>query len=453
MIISRDRENVNKASILLVDDEPNALKVLSAIFSGDGYKVFSSTDGAKAMDIMDGQGIDAVITDLRMPGRDGMELFDFVLERHPGTPVIFLTAHGTVESAVEALTRGAFYYFVKPPDFLKLKKMLERAIGHRRSRRELEGLKTGPGCQRRINLTGGTDGMLRVAEIIESVRDSTSSVLISGETGTGKELAARALHYGGARRDLPFVAVNCAAIPGELIESELFGYEKGAFTGAYSRRIGRFEEAGAGTLFLDEIGELAHPLQSKLLRVLEERDMQRIGGSRRIKTNFRLVCSTNRDLQAEVQRGNFRQDLFYRVNVVHIKMPPLRDRIEDLPLLAAEFLNEYCLREDKKLLIPADMMETLQRYSWPGNVRQLRNVIERAVVLAPGGAITAGQLPSEILYFKRRRGLADTLKTLKELETMAVKKALTQCRGNKSKAAKALGISRKSFYKKLGGAF
>ncbi len=447
-----DTGTANKANILIADDEPNTLKVLSAILSAEGYNVFASPDGSEAMETMDRQSIDAVITDLRMPCTDGMGLFDFVMRRHPGVPVIFLTAYGTVESAVQALIKGAFYYFVKPPDFLKLKKMLERAIEQRRLKHEIERLKISLGCRRRVNLTGKTDGMLRVSGIIESVSDSASSVLITGETGTGKELAARAIHYGGVRRDLPFVAANCAAIPAELIESELFGYEKGAFTGACSRRIGRFEEAGAGTLFLDEIGELGHSLQSKLLRVLEEREMQRLGGNRRIKMNFRLICSTNRELHAEVKKGNFREDLFYRINIVHINMPPLRERMEDLPLLAAEFLNEYCTREGKKLSIPPDMMGILQGYSWPGNVRQLRNVIERAVVLAAGGAITAGEMPAEILSFKRRRGLAGSLKTLRELEIQAVKRALSQCRGNKSQAARALGISRKSFYKKLGGA-
>lgn len=444
--------DLDKANILIADDEPNTLKVLSAIFCGEGYNVYSSADGKKAMDIMDNQNIDAVITDLKMPGRDGMELFDFIMEKHPDTPVIFLTAYGTVESAARALANGAFYYFVKPPDFLKLRKILERAVEHRRLKTELEYLRVRLGCRRRSSLTGRTEGMLKIAEIIGSVKDSASSVLISGETGTGKELMAKALHYGGIRKLKPFVAVNCAAIPGDLIEPELFGYERGVFAGACARRAGKLEEAGAGTLFLDEIGELELPLQAKLLRVLQEREMQRTGGARKIKMNFRLVCSTKRDLRAEVRKGNFREDLFYRINVVHIAIPPLRERAEDVPLLAAEFLNEYCLREGKKVVIPTDIMEMLQRYPWPGNVRQLRNVIERAVVLAPEGAITPRELPPEMLQFKKHQALGVSLKTLKELEIQAIRKALSHCGGNKSKAAKVLGISRKSFYKKLSGA-
>ncbi|MDA8389058.1 MAG: sigma-54 dependent transcriptional regulator [Nitrospiraceae bacterium] len=448
-----DQENRGKADILIVDDEPNARKVLTAILAGEGYNVYASPDVAGAMDLMGARNIDAAITDLRMPGGDGTAFLDFVRERHPGTPVIFLTAYGTVESAVQDLTKGAFYYFVKPPDFLKLKKMLEQAVEHRRLKSEVESLKARLDCRRRMSLIGGTDGMLKAAEMIESVKDTASSVLISGETGTGKEMAARALHYGSARKDMPFVAVNCAAIPAGLLESELFGYEKGAFTGACARRIGMFEKAGAGTLFLDEIGELGHPLQAKLLRVLDERQMQRIGGDRWIKMNFRLVCSTNRDLGEEVKKGNFREDLFYRINVVHVNMPPLRARAEDLPVLAAHFLNEYCRREGKRLLIPADVMGILKKYTWPGNVRQLKNVVERAVVLASGQAITAEELPPEISCFKRRHPLSAAPKTLRELEVQAVRKVLAQCSGNKSRAAKVLGISRKSFYKKLGGAF
>ena len=439
-----------KAGILVVDDEPNTRKVLGAIFAGEGYNVFSSPDAAGAIEIMETRDIDVVVTDLRMPGGDGMELFDFVMERRPDTPVIFLTAYGTVDSAVQALTRGAFYYYVKPPDFLKLKKMVEKAVEHRRMKCELESLRAGLARPQGAGLIGRTEGMLRVSEAIDSVKDTSSSVLISGETGTGKEMAARALHYGSVRGDTPFVAVNCAAIPGGLLEAELFGHEKGAFTGASTRRIGMFEKAGAGTLFLDEIGELPLALQAKLLRVLEEREMQRIGGNRKIRMNFRLVSSTNRDLRAEVRKGSFRADLFYRINVVHIKMPPLRERADDLPVLAAGFLNEYCRREGKRLAMPAEVMGMLQRYTWPGNVRELKNVVERAVVLASGMEVTPEDLPQNISCFRRRQQPYNAPKTLRELEMQAVKRVLAQCRGNKSRAAKALGISRKSFYRKLG---
>ncbi len=443
----RGRDGMHgRGGILIVDDEPNALKVLAAILEGEGYSVHESQDCDGAMEALSLLEIDTVITDLKMPGKDGTELFDHIQRWHSNVPVIFLTAYGTVDSAVQAITRGAFYYFIKPPDFLRLKEVVGRAV-----EKKLSG--NGQSwSEKRYAITGRSEGMLKVVRIIESVRDSSSSVLISGETGTGRELAARALHYGGHRKGMPFVDVYCAAIPLELLEAELFGYEKGAFAGAYSRRIGRFEEAGSGTVFLDDIGELGMPLQAKLLREIEKREIGRMGGNKKIKTGFRLIASTNRDLAAEVKKGNFREDLFYRINVVQIKMPSLKERMDDLPLLTMEFLHEFSRRENKKLYISNEAMDVLQRYSWPGNVGQLRNIIERAVTLVRQERITADELPAELLASARRRnGLTGRLKTLKEIEMQAIRKALSQFGGNKSRAARALGISRKSFYKKMIG--
>jgi DNA-binding NtrC family response regulator len=441
--------DTNSGKVLVVDDEPNATKVLSAILSDAGYDVDESSNGEKAIKIISKKDIDVVVTDLKMPGKDGMQLFDYIIENYPDIPVIFLTAYGTVESAVTAMTRGAFYYFIKPPDYLQLKSIITKAVQQRSLKRELEMLKQKlSGEENHIRIIGNAPQMLKIFDAIEAVKDSASSVLIYGETGTGKELIAKALHYSSGRRDKPFTAVNCAAIPRELMESELFGFEKGAFTGAVSRRIGKIEEASSGSLFFDEIGELELGLQAKLLRALQENEIERLGSNKKIKVYFRLISSTNRDLKKLVESHSFREDLFYRINVIQLNLPPLRERAADIPLLVAEFVKEFCIRERKALTVSDEVMKILQAYHWPGNIRQLRNVIERAVVLAKGRMITIKDLPEELLSQQEH---SETLskRTLKDLETQAIKDALRECKGNKSKAAKALGISRKAFYKRL----
>lgn len=441
--------DTNSGKVLVVDDEPNATKVLSAILSDAGYNVVESSNGEKAIKIMSKKDIDVVVTDLKMPGKDGMQLFDYIIENYPDIPVIFLTAYGTVESAVTAMTRGAFYYFIKPPDYLQLKSIIAKAVQQRSLKKELEILKQKlSGEENQIRIIGNTPQMLKIFDAIEAVKDSASSVLVYGETGTGKELIAKALHYSSAKRDKPFIAVNCAAIPRELLESELFGFEKGAFTGAITRRIGKIEEASGGTLFFDEIGELELGLQAKLLRVLQENEIERLGSNKKIKVYFRLISSTNRDLKKVVESNNFREDLFYRINVIQLNLPPLRERAPDIPLLVAEFVKEFCIRERKALTVSDEVMKVLQTYHWPGNIRQLKNIIERAVVLAKGRMITMKELPEEFLLQPEHH---ETLskRTLKDLEIQAIKDALRECRGNKSKAAKALGISRKAFYKRL----
>jgi len=451
---------IDKGSVLIVDDEPNAIKVLSAILSRDGYKITSAESTDKAINIIHGSKIDTVITDLKMPGRDGIELFEYVRRNFPDIPVIFLTAYGTVESAVTAMTCGAFYYFIKPPDYPKLKSIVSRAVEHRNLKREISELRSQLNDSTdNLRIIGKTAGIQRILETIESVKNSESSVLIQGETGTGKELIARALHYSSVRRDKPFVTVNCAAIPRELIESELFGYEKGAFTGASSRRIGRFEEAEGGTVFLDEIGELELSLQAKLLRVLQEREIERLGSNKKVRVNFRLISSTNLDLSEEVRKGRFREDLFYRINVIEIKVPPLRERKEDIPLMVSEFIKEFSLRENKIVTVSEEVMKIFLDYQWPGNIRQLKNIIERAVVISRGDRITSRDLPDELNKILRANTIetkctnppmTSTLMPLRDLEIEAVREALRQCNGNKSKAAKMLGISRKTLYKRLG---
>ena len=435
--------------VLIVDDEPNALKVLSAILTDEGYQVsqaFSASDALAKIT----ENLDAVITDMRMPGRDGMQLYEQIAESFPDIPVIFLTAFGTVDSAVQAMTKGAFYYIIKPPDYPSLKGILARAVDQRRLKRELESLKKRLSSEDKLTqIIGRSAGIRRVLQVIEAVRDSESSVLICGETGTGKELVARDLHFTGSRKNRPFVAVNCAAIPRELIEAELFGYEKGAFTGASAQRIGRVEQSSGGTLFLDEVGELEPSVQAKLLRVLQEKEIERIGSNCRVQVDFRLVSSTNRDLPREIMAGNFRRDLYYRLNVVEIVLPPLRERMDDIPFLVAEFVKEFCARERKTLIVSDATMQKFQNYSWPGNIRQVRNVVERAVVLAKGHTITDRDLPEEMLEVETDRQPPSAISTLKQIEAQAIRDTLERCQGNKSKAAKILGFSRKSLYKRL----
>lgn len=448
-----------KGDILVVDDEPNAVKVLSAILSEEGYFVHESADVASATRVIHRENVDLVITDLKMPGKDGMDFFGYIRENKYDIPVIFLTAYGTVDSAVSAMLGGALHYFIKPPDYVKLKDIIARAITQKRSKQEIEVMdRIPPKASEVSGLIGNTEEMRGISAIIETIKDSSSTVLISGETGTGKELISRALHFCGRRKDSPFVAVNCAAIPKELIEAELFGCERGAFTGAHARRIGKFEEASCGTIFLDELGELDLGLQAKILRVLQEREIERLGSNRKIKVDCRVISSTNRDLKKEVREGRFREDLYYRINVIEIKIPALRDRKEDIPLLAARFVQKFCAQEEKQVRISEQVMEVLREYDWPGNVRQLMNVIERAVVLARGDSITLADLPEEVKPIgsvpeenQRAAGPADR-KTMWEIELQAIREALQKCGGNKSKAARMLGISRKAFYKRLNDA-
>lgn len=435
--------------ILIVDDEPNALRVLGAIFEAEGYQVEQARDVESAIERLTESDFDSVITDMKMGSKTGLDLFEHILATSPDLPVIFLTAYGSVESAVGAVTRGAFYYFIKPPDYANLKSILAKAVEQRRLKRELSHLKEQLAQGGSPRVICKSPAMREVQQLVEALRDSDTTVLISGETGSGKELVARSLHEGSARRDQPFVVVNCAAIPRELIESELFGAEKGAYTGAVARRIGRVEQAAGGTLFLDEIGEIDLSIQAKLLRVLQDKEIERLGGRERIRVDFRLVTATNRDLGQEVAAGRFREDLFYRLNVVPIQVPPLRQRPEDLPLLIAAFLKEFCGREGKVLNFSNQTQSLLLSYGWPGNVRQLRNVIERMVVLARGKTLLPAALPTEIVAPPEKAAPLTRVAPLREMQEQATRQALEQCGGNKSEVARLLGISRKALYKKL----
>ncbi len=441
---------INNKTVLIVDDEPHAVRVLSAILKEEGYRILESTDVDSAVGVVRTESVDAIITDLKMPAKDGFELFRYVSDNNPDIPVVFLTAYGTVDSAVSAMRSGAFYYFIKPPDYAKLKNVLARALEQYGVKKEFENLKKRAYEENNVYpLIGKSPSMAEVLKTVASVKDSDSSVLIQGETGTGKEIVACNLNYGGKRYNKPFIAVNCAAIPKELMESELFGYEKGAFTGAASSKAGKFEMATEGTIFLDEIGELELSVQAKLLRVLQEREVERLGTNKKIKVNFRLLSSTNRDLRKEVDSGRFREDLYYRINVIQVNVPPLRDRKQDIPILAAEFLNNFSMRENKPFILSDEIMDVFLKYDWPGNVRQLKNVIERAVVLAEGGKITLKNLPDDFPIRSKETPAEQPIKSLKDLERQAINEALLLCNGNKSQAAKRLGISRKTFYKWL----
>lgn len=439
-----------KKTVLVVDDEPNAVRVLSVILKDEGYRVLESMNVDSAISTIQNEDVDAVITDLKMPEKDGFQLFEHVSERYPHMPVLFLTAYGTVESAVDAMSCGAYYYFIKPPDYPQLKSVLARAIEQHVAKKEFETLKKKTSRDNNIYaIIAKTPSMAGITKTIEAVKDTESNILILGETGSGKEVIASNLHYQSKRFDKPFVALNCAAIPRDLIESELFGYEKGAFTGATASRAGKFEAAEDGTVFLDEIGELELSIQAKLLRVLQEREVERLGANKRFKVNFRLIASTNRDLKKEVETGRFREDLYYRLNVIQIEVPPLRERREDIPFLAEEFLKGFSLREDKPFVLAEEVLETFRHYAWPGNVRQLKNIIERAAVLARGNRITLRELPEELQQQSPKVKKADAIKPLRVLEQQAIQDALQSCSGNISKAARKLGISRKTFYKRL----
>lgn len=441
---------IDNRKVLIVDDEPNAIRVLSVILKEEGYHVLESMNVDSAVGIIRNENVDAIITDLKMPAKDGFQLFKYVSEHHPHIPVMFLTAYGTVESAVNAMTCGAYYYFIKPPDYPRLKNVLAKAIEQHSEKKQFEDLKKRVGQENSLHrMIGTAPSMVKIAQAIKTVRDSESSILIQGETGTGKEVVARNIHYTGKRCNQPFVAVNCAAIPRELIESELFGYEKGAFTGAAANRVGKFEEAADGTIFLDEIGEVELSVQAKLLRVLQEREIIRLGTNKKCKVNFRLISSTNRDLKKEVEGGTFREDLYYRINVVRIDVPPLRERRQDIPLLASEFLNTFSLRENRLFSLSDEVMDIFMHYDWPGNVRQMKNVIERAVVLTRGERITTQELSDELLAHCQTGKTTSVVRPLKVLEQQAINEALLLCNGNKSKAARKLGISRKTFYKRL----
>ncbi|MBP2673272.1 MAG: response regulator with CheY-like receiver, AAA-type ATPase, and DNA-binding domain [Deltaproteobacteria bacterium] len=385
-----------KGTILVVDDERNQREILGAILKSEGYNPLLAGSGVEALQALERETVDLVLTDLIMPGMTGEELIDAVLARYPGMPILLTSAYGTIQTAVEAIKKGAYYYFEKPVDRARLLIIIDRAIENlrlRESHRMLsEKLSAGS-----VPILGEHAVIREIKRILPRVARSDSTILLTGESGTGKEVIARNIHSLSGRNAKPFLAVNCASLPDTLFESELFGHERGSFTGAVRREIGLFEAAEGGTIFLDEIAEVKLETQAKLLRALQEKEIRRVGGKENIPTNVRIVAATNRDLEEAVREGRFRPDLFYRLNIVKLNLPPLRDRISDIPVLAEHFLGKHGEKGVPPVReISKEAMRLLMRYPWPGNIRELSSVIERAAVLAEEGRIGPEELPQEL---------------------------------------------------------
>ncbi len=443
-----------RGRVLIVDDEPNARGALGELLGEEGYSVELAADGFKALPKLDDFAPDLLLTDLKMPGMDGIELMAKARERDPELAVVLMTAHGAVETAVAAMQQGAASYLTKPINVDELLLVLERALERRRLRVEAGMLRSRLAERHRIhNIIGSSPPMQAVFDTVLQVAPSRASVLITGESGTGKELIAAAIHEHSARSAGPFIKLNCSALAETLLESELFGHERGAFTGAVSRRDGRFQQADGGTLFLDEIGEISPSIQVKLLRFLQEHEFERVGGNQTIKVDVRVVAATNRDLKQRVQDGGFREDLYYRLNVVAVEMPPLRARPSDIPLLAIHFLQRYAKENEKSVVgISEQALDRLCHYDWPGNVRELENAVERAVVIARGENIEEHDLPPSIAR-SSSGGNADfpTVpgSTLADIERHVILKTLEHTGGSTSRAAEILGISPRKIQYKL----
>jgi len=440
-----------KPLILIVDDEKNTRDGLSRALR-DTYAVAAVENGQKALEWLETRQADVVLSDLRMPGMDGMTLLSRLLTRDPKPILIMLTAYGNMETAVEAMKRGAYDFLAKPVNLDRLELLLKRALSERDLGAENKRLKARLGTKVGFeNILGTSPAMEEVFETIRQAGPSRATVLIQGESGTGKELVARALHQCSPRAEGPFIPVHCAALSPTLLESELFGHEKGAFTGAVERRRGRFELADGGTLFLDEIGEIDPALQVKILRVLEEREFERVGGTETIHVDVRLVAATNQDLKTLVEEGRFREDLFYRLYVVNLNIPPLREREGDVALLAQHYLQVLAEENNKKPVgLTPDAMDALMAYSWPGNVRELRNVIERMVVLGHEKKLTVRDLPLSVRPDRGRTRSASRAGTrMRDTERQLLEEALRRHKGNRTKAALDLGISRRTLHRKL----
>jgi two-component system NtrC family response regulator/two-component system response regulator HydG len=450
-----------KGRLVVIDDEVNAAAALETLLKEDGYEVARAHDARSGLSLLEKTEPDVVLTDLRMPGMDGLELLAKIKEIRPETMVILMTAYGTVKTAVKAMKLGAEDYLSKPIDVEELEVVLQKALDRKGLVEEARSLRERLEHKYRLdNLVGESPEMLSVFKTIRQVAPSSASVLLLGESGTGKELFAQALHQNSPRRNKPFIKVACAALPETLLESELFGHEKGSFTGAVYTRAGRFEAADGGTLFLDEIGDITPTVQVKLLRFLEEREFERVGGNKTFKVDVRIVAATHRDLKKKLEEGSFREDLFYRLNVIEIHIPPMRDRPGDIPLLAHHFLRKYSDANAKDIKgISDDVLALLLSHSWPGNVRELENAMERAVVLTSEGVLTPSHFPT-----LRRAAGADAPKpaagvaalgvripgsTLADLEREAILRTLEAVGGSTSKAAAILDISARKIQYKL----
>ena len=449
--------------VLVLDDEENIRFFFTEALKREGYDVHTVARGDRAIELFRQESFDVAVVDLKLPDTDGLEVLKTFRQTRPGTPVIMITAHGTRQIALQALREGAYDYFTKPFDLDEMRVVIRRAVEKAELVQEVERLRrqVEQGEQTGQKLLGDSTAMEGVRQTIATVADSDVTCLILGESGTGKELAAEMIHHQSDRRGGPFVKLNCAAIPDTLIESEMFGYEKGAFTGAVQRQIGKFEQADRGTLFLDEIGDMTPMAQTKLLRVIETGEFHRVGGAASVRVNVRLLAATNKDLGKEIERGTFREDLYYRIHVVTVLMPPLRERPEDIPVLARALLEGFTGKFNKPIEgIREEVMERLLAYPWPGNVRELQNILQRAVVLEREAQIGLASMPEEIrgsapmappsLDLLNGEGLAKALRRLKErYERDLISQALERSGGNKTRAAQLLKISRVNLHQKV----
>jgi two-component system, NtrC family, response regulator HydG len=446
-----------KPSVLIVDDDSTHRTMLRALIGGWGYNAFEADDGSTAMDKVQERPFDMVLMDVRMLKVSGIEALERIKAFNPAIPITIMTAYSSVETAIEALKKGAYDYLTKPLDFDKLRLTLERAMEHIRLKEENRILKENLGKHFDMqNIIGRSPAMITLLETVAQVAPSEATVMITGESGTGKELIAGVIHFNSPRKDGPFIKINCAAITETLLESELFGHEKGAFTGADRRKEGRFYQAHGGTLFLDEISEMTLTMQVKLLRVLQERELTRVGGEKVITVDVRVIAATNKNLLELKNKGEFREDLYYRLNVVGLEIPPLRKRIEDIPLLARHFLEMFAKKNRKEIKgFTPIAMDRLIRYDWPGNVRELMNAVERAVVLARTDYLDdtdftimqhLSRQPEEPLPLFIEK---DNHLSLEQVEKAAILSTMKSVAGNKSEAARRLGITRKTLHKKL----
>ena len=447
-------------TVLIVDDEKNYPLILGAVLEEEGFEILTANSGLEALDILKNSDVDLVLTDMKMPSMDGIELLGRIKALFPGLPVIMMTAHGSVDKAVEAMQKGAYTYILKPFDNERLVIYVNKAVAMYRVVKENRNLRDAVESHYSFgNIIGKSKEMLDVFEIIKKVAPTTATVLIEGESGTGKELVAKSIHFNSQRRDKLFIAVNCSALAENLLESELFGHEKGAFTGAVAMKKGRFELADGGTLFLDEIGELSHGLQVKLLRVLQDKIFERVGGTKSVTSDIRVIAATNKRLKDEIKNGRFREDLFYRLNVLDIVLPPLRQRTKDIRLLTCHFIKKYA--DERNSIIPVTGVEQeverlFYNYSWPGNVRELENVIERAMILCPGSVIGVSDLPKDfkenvydIQHLDNIPEDAKLNEILATIEKMMIKRALRLTNNVQSSAAEILGIGKSGLHKKI----
>ncbi|MGM0417734.1 MAG: sigma-54-dependent transcriptional regulator [Thermodesulfobacteriota bacterium] len=447
--------------ILIVDDEKNFPLILSTVLEDEGYFAATARSGKEALEILGSDNIDLVLTDMKMPEMDGIKLLDNIKKINPDIPVIVMTAHGTVEKAVEAMKKGAFTYILKPFGNQALIEHIKHALAHSKIIRENIELKNFVKTRFKFdNIIGKSKPMLELFDTITKIAPTSANILIEGESGTGKELVAKSIHANSIHKDKSFIAINCSALAESLLESELFGHEKGSFTGAVSQKKGKIELAHGGTLFLDEIGELSLNLQVKFLRVLQEKTIERVGGNKSIPVNFRLIAATNKYLKKEVKESRFREDLFFRLNVVHVTLPPLRKRKEDIKLLCSDFLEKY-KNERNDGVIPKNFsqscMEVLYNYYWPGNVRELENIIERAVILSSGEIITEKNLPEDFLKnAENKKNNSESLQlrgtlqeTLAEVEKEIIEETLRKTGYIQTKAADLLGIGKSGLNQKI----